>query len=158
MKIENERVRGMLVKWGRAEMRICELKDELKWARTEADDLRDTLSAQSLTGMPGSRKRKDVSDLMVRIEKADRAFADLARRIDDEIAETLTMKSWMDGLIVQLPEKHQEILRMWYRRGMSHVQIARVTHYSVDRAKHIKTEAEDMLARKIESGAKVSTL
>lgn len=143
------RARRILGQWGGARIRIAELDDELAWARGRLCCIRDPLRAQDLTGMPRSGGKTDISSIVVHVDEEEQAFAELERRISAQRAELIRLCCAVESAVDTLPQCHQQILRMWYRHGMSHLQISRACHYSVDRVKHIKSEADNMIAQRL---------
>ena len=130
-------------------MRIAELDDELEWARGRLGYIRDSLRAQNLTGMPGGGEKTDISSIVARLDEEEKALAELERRISAQRAELVRLCCAVESAVSTLPQCHQQILRMWYRQGMNHLQISRACHYSIDRVKHIKSEADGMIARRL---------
>lgn len=149
MGVEVEVAKRMLSVWGRAGIRMSEIKDELQWAKAQAEDARDTLCSPSMSGMPSGHQKRDLSDTMIHLERIADSFARMAEQSAAEMEQLEAIKREMDGVVGHLPCVHQDILRMWYCKGMNSLQIARVAHYSVDRVKHLKSEADRLVARYI---------
>lgn len=149
--------RRLLGIWGRAEIRAGELKEELKWAIGQAEDARNTLRSPSVSVRVSGGRVRDLSDTMVNLERICDNFDKLAKQIADEMDQLVAVKREVAGLINLLPIVQQDILRMYYGKGMNGVQIARATNYSVDRVKHLKADAERFVADRIESSRAFSS-
>ena len=156
-KITVEQARALLREWGGIERRVAELRSELDWARREIDGQADSVTIAGYgAASGGGRKKKDLADRVIRLEKSRAAFERLAARIDGEMAALIERKNRIDAAVAQLPERHADVVRMWYRQGLSHARIAYALHYSEDRVKHIKSESDALVALLIDKNGEIA--
>lgn len=143
-------VRKLLGVWGRSEMRIAELQDELQTMRKRVDESRDVIRAAQINGMPRTGAKKDLSDTIISLERIDESFRRFLDHLANELDDLVRVKMQMDTLINDMPCRYQRILEMRYKRGMTYLQIAWAANYSHEHVRRLEMEAVRMLAKQIQ--------
>lgn len=117
----NEEKKQYLLRYGVIKKRIRNLKEQL----VSLQQVEKSAKTQQLSDMPkGSSRQKDLSDLMVKIEK-------LQEKINDEITESLKIKVEIEeGILNMEDEDESTVLRMRYIELMDWIRISYEMKYS----------------------------
>lgn len=117
----NEERKQYLLRYGVIRKRIRNLKEQL----VSLQQVKKSAKTQQLSDMPkGSSRQKDLSDLMVKIEK-------LQEKINDEITESLKIKVEIEeGILNMEDEDESTVLRMRYIELMDWTRISYEMKYS----------------------------
>ena len=117
----NEERKQYLLRYGVIRKRIRNLKEQL----VSLQQVKKSAKTQQLSDMPkGSSRQKDLSDLMVKIEK-------LQEKINDEITEPLKIKVEIEeGILNMEDEDESTVLRMRYIELMDWTRISYEMKYS----------------------------
>ena len=110
-----------LLRYGVAQQRIRNLREQLRSIR----EIEESAKIQQLSDMPkGIGKKKDLSDLVVRIEK-------LQQKIEDAITESLQIRTEIEENILRIADGDEfAILRMRYIELLKWEKIAVRMKYS----------------------------
>lgn len=119
--MENEEKKEYLLQYGKACKRIKNLKEQLISLR----EVEQSAKIQQLSDMPkGSGRDKDLSDLMVRIEK-------LREKINDEIMRSARIRTMIEEDILEIEDADQaRVLRMRYIELLQWEEISDRMKYS----------------------------
>lgn len=121
MKKENERKKEYLRQYARSQKRIDNLKEQLSSLR----EIEQSVRSQQMSDMPkGSSHDKDLSDLMVKIEK-------LNEKIKAEMVKSAKTKIAIEEDIFNLQNVNEaRVLRMRYIESLQWEEISAKTKYS----------------------------
>lgn len=144
----------MLVRWGSYTGRINRLEIERAEARRWTEDARETLRAQKLTGMPGSGKKSDLADVVINIERMERNYSDLLRRLDAEVSELIRTRNRVDDMLKRLPGVQAQVLTMRYIDRKSWKDIGKALTYDESNVRRYERSAVDAIAAMIEGQKK----
>lgn len=138
--------RRMLWKWASTKATIERLERERHYFKTRMDEAGDVLKAQQLSGMPGSGRISDLSDIMAQIEASANMYAAQSERINAEIAETLQIRNMVEGFIKSLTPIQEKIVCYRYQDGYSWQFIGLKMAYDERSVRRIEEQAVDKLA------------
>lgn len=147
---ERKATRKLLWSWGNYISRINRLEVERACAARWADDARETLHAQVLTGMPRGGKGSDLADVVATVERMEQNYRDLLKHIEAEIDDLIRLRNCMEGLVAQLTPLQEKIIAYRYIDGHSWRYIAMKTNYDEDHVMRIERQAVDFIAQHIE--------
>ncbi len=145
------RVRRMLWDWGHALDGIARLEDELHCFSVWAEDARDTLKAQKLSGMPGGGGTgNSVSDAVEELERRREMYVEAAQHSSREISAILRRKVLIDDMVAALPEIQKRVLELRYIDGHRWTYIALKLHYDESSVRRLEAAAVTVLAENLD--------
>lgn len=112
-----------------------------KWA----DDARETLHAQNITGMPGGGKRTDLADVVASVVRMEQNYRNLVLQIETETADLIRLRNCIEELVMQLTPIQEKIITYRYIDGRSWQYIAFKTQYDESQARRIERQAVDFI-------------
>lgn len=143
-------VRKLLWRWGNTITALRRLEREREEAQRWANDARDTLRAQSLTGMPRGGRQSDLSDVVAEyIHRVD-MYDDLVKQIDAEIADRIRLRNCIEGLVAQLTPMQEKVIGYRYIDGHAWRYIAMKMNYDEDHIMRVERQAVDFIAQNVE--------
>ena len=143
-------VRRMLWRWGNTMTALRRLEREREEAQKWANDARDTLRAQNLTGMPGGGRKSDLSDVVAEYIHRVEMFDDLVKQIDAEIAERIRLRNCIEALVAQLTPMQEKVICYRYIDGHAWRYIAMKMNYDEDHIMRVERQAVDTIAQNVE--------
>ena len=143
-------VRKLLWRWGNTMTALRRLEREREEAQKWANDARDTLRAQNLTGMPGGGRKGDLSDVVAEYMRRVEMFDDLVKQIDAEIAERIRLRNCIEALVAQLTPMQEKVIGYRYIDGHAWRYIAMKMNYDEDHIKRVERQAVDFIAQNVE--------
>lgn len=147
---ERKAARKLLWKWGNYVNKINRLEQERAAAQKWADDARETLHAQNLTGMPGSGgKKSDLADVVASVERMEANYRKLVLQVESESADLIRLRNCMEELVAQLDPIQEKIIAYRYIDGHGWQFIAMKTRYDESQARRIERQAVDFIAKHI---------
>ena len=153
------RVRRMLWDWGHALDGIARLEDELHCFSVWAEDARDTLKAQKLSGMPGGGGTgNSVSDAVEELERRREMYLKAARAASAEISEILQRKVLIDGMVEGLSLIQKRIIELRYIDGHRWTYISLKLHYDESSVKRLEAAAVTALEKRFDIEAEDKTI
>lgn len=147
--MERKAARKLLWRWGNYVSKIERLEEERRFAKKWADDARDTLNAQKITGMPGGGKRTDLSDVVQTVERMERNYRDLVVHVEAESADLIRLRNSIEELVSQLPPFQEKIIFYRYVDGHSWRFIAMKLFCDEATARRHEAQAVDFIAQYI---------
>jgi DNA repair exonuclease SbcCD ATPase subunit len=147
---ERKAARQMLWCWGNYVSKINRLEIERAEAQKWADEARETLHAQNLSGMPGSGKKTDLADVVASVERMEANYRRLVQQIETEISDLIRLRNCIEELVAQLSPVQEKIISYRYIDGHHWQFIAMKTRYDERQARRIETEAVDFIAKHIQ--------
>ena len=130
--------------------KINRLHEERAWAAKWADDARETLKAQNLTGMPRSGGRTDLADVVAAAERMEKNYQNLISKIEAESADLIRLRNCMEEIVSRLSPIQEKIIAYRYVDGRSWQFIAMKTNYDESAARRIERKAIDFIAAHLE--------
>lgn len=130
--------------------KINRLHEERAWAAKWADDARETLKAQNLTGMPRSGGRTDLADVVAAAERMEKNYQNLIAKIEAESADLIRLRNCMEEIVAKLSPIQEKIIAYRYVDGHSWQFIAMKTNYDESTARRIERQAIDFIAAHLE--------
>lgn len=130
--------------------KINRLHEERAWAAKWADDARETLKAQNLTGMPRSGGRTDLADVVAAAERMEKNYQNLIAKIEAESADLIRLRNCMEEIVARLSPIQEKIIAYRYVDGHSWQFIAMKTNYDESTARRIERQAIDFIAAHLE--------
>lgn len=148
----NERkvARKLLWRWGNYVNKINRLEEERLEAQKWADNARETLHAQDLTGMPRGGKKTDLVDVYLSTERMEKNYRRLVEKIETETSDLIRLRNCIEELIAQLPPVQEKIIAYRYIDGHTWQFIAMKTRYDESQARRIERQAVDFIAEHIQ--------
>ena len=125
------------------------MEEERKIAQKWADDARDTLNAQNITGMPRSGKKSDLSDVVQTVQRMERNYRDLVSHVKAESADLIRLRNSMEELVAQLTPFQEKIITYRYVDGRSWQFIAMKSFCDEATARRHESNAVDFIAKHI---------
>lgn len=147
---ERKAARKLLWRWGNYVSKIKRLEEEHAEARKWADNARETLHAQNLSGMPRSGKRTDLADVVASVERMEANYRKLVLQIETESADLIRLRNCIEELVAQLNPMQEKIITYRYIDDRSWQFIAFKTGYDESQARRIERKAVDFIAEHIE--------
>lgn len=142
--------RRLLWRWGNTITALRRLEREREEAQRWANDARDTLRAQNLTGMPGGGRKSDLSDVVAEYMRRVEMFDDLVKQIDAEIAERIRLRNCIEALVAQLTPMQEKVICYRYIDGHAWRYIAMKMNYDEDHIMRVERQAVDFIAQNVE--------
>lgn len=143
-------VRRLLWRWGNTISALRRLEREREEAQKWANDARDTLRAQNLTGMPRGGRKSDLSDVVAEYIHRVEMFDDLVKQIDAEIAERIRLRNCIEALVAQLTPMQEKVICYRYIDGHAWRYIAMKMNYDEDHIMRVERQAVDYIAQNVE--------
>ena len=143
-------VRRLLWRWGNSITAISKLEREREEAQRWANDARDTLRAQNLTGMPRGWRKSDLSDVVAEYIHRVEMYDDLVKQIDAEIAERIRLRNCIEALVAQLTPMQEKVICYRYIDGHAWRYIAMKMNYDEDHIMRVERQAVDYIAQNVE--------
>lgn len=143
-------VRRMLWHWGNTISALRKLECEREEAQRWANDARDTLRAQNLTGMPRGGRKSDLSDVVAEYIHRVEMYDDLVKQIDSEIAERIRLRNCIETLVAQLTPMQEKVICYRYIDGHAWRYIAMKMNYDEDHIMRVERQAVDYIAQNVE--------
>lgn len=143
-------VRRMLWRWGNTMTALRRLEREREDAQKWANDARDTLRAQNLTGMPRGGRQSDLSDVVAEYMRRVEMFDDLVKQIDSEIAERIRLRNCIEALVAQLTPMQEKVICYRYIDGHAWRYIAMKMNYDEDHIMRVERQAVDYIAQNVD--------
>lgn len=143
-------VRRMLWRWGNTISALRKLEREREEAQRWANDARDTLRAQDLTGMPRGGRKSDLSDVVAEYIHRVEMYDDLVKQIDAEIAERIRLRNCIEALVAQLTPMQEKVICYRYIDGHAWRYIAMKMNYDEDHIMRVERQAVDYIAQNVE--------
>ena len=143
-------VRRLLWRWGNTIPALRRLEREREEAQKWANDARDTLRAQNLTGMPGGGRKSDLADVVAEYMRRVEMFDDLVKQIDAEIAERIRLRNCIEALVAQLTPMQEKVICYRYIDGHAWRYIAMKMNYDEDHIMRVERQAVDYIAQYVE--------
>lgn len=137
-------------RWGNYVNKINRLEEERIEAQKWADNARETLHAQNLTGMPRSGKKTDLVDVYLSTERMEKNYRRLVEKIETETSDLIRLRNCIEELIAQLPPMQEKIIAYRYIDGHTWQFIAMKTRYDESQARRIERQAVDFIAKHIQ--------
>lgn len=110
--------------WGGAIETVDRKRQELFKYRAWANDASDTLHAAVVTGMPRGGVAKDMTDVVISIEKRMEIYREMEKKTEEDVRRVLEMKQKMDDMISKLPKGQQDVLYLRYVKKKKFAYIA----------------------------------
>lgn len=142
--------RRLLWRWGNYVNKINRLHEERAYAAKWAEDARETLHAQNLSGMPRGGKKSDLADVVSTVERMEKNYNNLIEKIEEESADLIRLRNSMEALVARLSPIQEKIIAYRYVDGHSWQFIAMKTNYDESTARRIERQAVDYIAEHIE--------
>ena len=143
-------VRRLLWRWGNTISALRRLEREREEAQKWANDARDTLRAQNITGMPRGGRKSDLSDVVAEYIHRVEMYDDLVKQIDAEIAERIRMRNCIEALVAQLTPMQEKVICYRYIDGHAWRYIAMKMNYDEDHLMRVERQAVDYIAQNVE--------
>ena len=143
-------VRRLLWRWGNTMTALRRLEREREEAQRWANDARDTLRAQNLTGMPRGGRKSDLSDVVAEYIHRVEMYDDLVKQIDLEIAERIRLRNCIEALVAQLTPMQEKVICYRYIDGHAWRYIAMKMNYDEDHIMRVERQAVDTIAQNVE--------
>ena len=143
-------VRRLLWRWGNTMTALRRLEREREEAQRWANDARDTLRAQNLTGMPRGGRKSDLSDVVAEYIHRVEMYDDLVKQIDLEIAERIRLRNCIEALVAQLTPMQEKVICYRYIDGHAWRYIAMKMNYDEDHIMRVERQAVDYIAQNVE--------
>lgn len=143
-------VRRLLWRWGNTITALRRLEREREEAQRWANDARDTLRAQNITGMPRGGCKSDLSDVVAEYIHRVEMYDDLVKQIDAEIAERIRLRNCIEGLVAQLTPMQEKVIGYRYIDGHAWRYIAMKMNYDEDHIMRVERQAVDYIAQNVE--------
>ena len=143
-------VRRLLWRWGNTISALRRLEREREEAQKWANDARDTLRAQNITGMPRGGRKSDLSDVVAEYIHRVEMFDDLVKQIDAEIAERIRLRNCIEALVAQLTPMQEKVICYRYIDGHAWRYIAMKMNYDEDHIMRVERQAVDYIAQNVE--------
>lgn len=143
---ERKAARKLLWRWGNYVSKINRLEEEHQEAQKWADNARETLHAQNLSGMPRSGKRTDLADVAASVERMEANYRKLVLQIEAETTDLIRLRNCMEELIAQLSPVQEKIITYRYIDSRSWQFIAFKTGYDESQARRIERQAVDFIS------------
>ena len=143
-------VRRLLWRWGNTMTALRRLEREREEAQRWANDARDTLRAQNITGMPRGGRKSDLSDVVAEYIHRVEMFDDLVKQIDAEIAERIRLRNCIEALVAQLTPMQEKVICYRYIDGHAWRYIAMKMNYDEDHIMRVERQAVDYIAQNVE--------
>ena len=143
-------VRRMLWRWGNTISALRKLEREREEAQRWANDARDTLRAQNLTGMPRGGRKSDLSDVVAEYIHRVEMYDDLVKQIDAEIAERIRMRNCIEAMVAQLTPMQEKVICYRYIDGHAWRYIAMKMNYDEDHIMRVERQAVDYIAQNVD--------
>lgn len=148
--VERSHMRRLLWRWGRV-LEYCKAKQREMSDYKDMEESQRGLSAQKLTGMPrGTDPGRPTEKAALRLNHLADVYAESVIQLVHQCENEMRFMRVLDELIEELPTEHQKVLELRYKGGHGFQYIAFKMAYSTDRAKHIDTEAVDILRQSVE--------
>lgn len=147
---ERKVARKLLWKWGNYVSKINRLEEERKEAQKWADNARETLHAQNLTGMPGGGKKSDLADVVASVERMEANYRKLVLQVEAESADLIRLRNCIEELVAQLNPMQEKIIAYRYIDGHTWQFISFKTQYDESQARRIERQAVDFIAQHIQ--------
>ena len=142
-------VRRILWQWANTTRTIERLEAERAYFRSMADEAHCMLKAQNLSGMPGSGRISDLSDVMEQIEKSAEMYARQCERINAEIADALRLRNAIQDFVSRLTPVQEKVITYRYRDGHEWQFIAIKMNYDEKSVRRIETQVVDLIAKSL---------
>lgn len=149
---ERKAARKLLWRWGNYVSKINRLEFERAEAQKWADNARETLHAQNLSGMPGSGRKSDLADVVASVERMEANYKKLVLQVEAESADLIRLRNCIEELVAQLTPVQEKIIAYRYIDGHTWQFIALKTQYDESQARRIERQAVDFIAEHIEVG------
>lgn len=143
-------VRRMLWRWGNTISALRKLEREREEAQRWANDARDTLRAQNLTGMPRGGRKSDLSDVVAEYIHRVEMYDELVKQIDAEIADRIRLRNCIEALVAQLTPMQEKVICYRYIDGHAWRYIAMKMNYDEDHIMRVERQAVDYIAQNVE--------
>lgn len=143
-------VRRLLWRWGNTISALRRLEREREEAQKWANDARDTLRAQNITGMPRGGRKSDLSDVVAEYIHRAEMYDDLVKQIDAEIAERIRLRNCIEALVAQLTPMQEKVICYRYIDGHAWRYIAMKMNYDEDHIMRVERQAVDYIAQNVE--------
>ena len=143
-------VRRLLWRWGNTLSALRRLEREREEAQKWANDARDTMRAQNLTGMPRGGRKSDLSDVVAEYIHRVEMFDDLVKQIDAEISERIRLRNCIEALVAQLTPMQEKVICYRYIDGHAWRYIAMKMNYDEDHIMRVERQAVDYIAQNVE--------
>ena len=143
-------VRRLLWRWGNTISALRRLEREREEAQKWANDARDTLRAQNITGMPRGGRKSDLSDVVAEYIHRVEMFDDLVKQIDAEISERIRLRNCIEALVAQLTPMQEKVICYRYIDGHAWRYIAMKMNYDEDHIMRVERQAVDYIAQNVE--------
>ena len=142
--------RRLLWRWGNTISALRRLEREREEAQKWANDARDTLRAQNITGMPRGGRKSDLSDVVAEYIHRVEMYDDLVKQIDAEIAERIRLRNCIEALVAQLTPMQEKVICYRYIDGHAWRYIAMKMNYDEDHIMRVERQAVDYIAQNVE--------
>lgn len=153
-KAERRKVaRRMLWRWGNTIDHIRRLEAYRREFQAWADEARETLRAHRITGMPGSGKRGDLSDVLVRTLSRAEKYEREAKTIDAQIDDALRLRRAMDALLAGMSAEEEKIIAYRYIDGHRWTYISMKMNRDESGCRRIEQQVVDRVAEGLEIDA-----
>ena len=96
LNAQRHAARKILWAWGNTLNRIERLEAYRRAFELFAEDARETLHAQSLSGMPRGGRSRDISDIVVKVTERAQKYEQEAQKVDVQIADALRLRSTVE--------------------------------------------------------------
>lgn len=143
-------VRRMLWRWGNTMTALRRLEREREEAQKWANDARDTMRAQNITGMPRGGRKSDLSDVVAEYIHRVEMFDDLVKQIDAEIADRIRLRNCIEAMVAQLTPMQEKVICYRYIDGHAWRYIAMKMNYDEDHIMRVERQAVDYIAQNVE--------
>lgn len=141
--------RRLLWSWGNTLSDVERLEEEQKAFLRWANDARDTLRAQNLSGLPRGGARSDLADVVAETLRRARMYEEQVLKIGAEIADRIRLKHCIDELIDRLPPVQRKILAYRYSDGHEWQYIAMKMNYDEASVRRLDRQAVDFISRNV---------
>lgn len=149
---KRDAMRRLLWSWGNTADRIRRLETERAAFRLMADDARNTLKAQTLSGMPNGGQSSDLSDTVERVIDMAQRYDEQSAKIDAEITEAIRLRNCISDCMRMLEPAHEKVLAYRYMDGHGWQYIALKMNYDISSVHRIEAQAVDIIAGMVEIG------
>lgn len=142
--------RKLLWRWGNTIPALRRLECEREEAQRWANDARDTLRAQRLTGTPRGGGKSDLADVVAEYMRRVEMYDALVKQIDAEIAERIRLRNCMEALVAQLTPMQEKVIGYRYIDGHAWRYISMKMNYDEDHIMRVERQAVDYIAQHVD--------
>ena len=149
LNAQRHAARKILWAWGNTLNRIERLEAYRRAFELFAEDARETLHAQSLSGMPRGGRSRDISDIVVKVTERAQKYEQEAQKVDVQIADALRLRSTVEEFLDTLETDERRIVEYRYADGHQWHFIAMKMNMDMDHCRKIDRRVVDRFAKNV---------